>query len=183
MEIEYIKRKKAFARKIAFSRSRGVWEPPRAGAHLLGHGTVSDVQPWLDGRMEHVGHDNGSEFQGHFRETCAQFGIPQYHSRVKTPKDNATNERFNRTLQEEFLHFDNRTDDVGALQPQTPPVARRVQRPPAAPELGVCDTDVVHPEARERDTEVVILYKRLTNSRKNVSPAALLLAVRACDGS
>lgn len=65
----------------------------------------------LDGKIENVGHDNGSEFQGHFAKTCEKLGIEQYHSRIKTPKDNATNERFNRTLQEEFIQLGNLTDD------------------------------------------------------------------------
>jgi transposase InsO family protein len=65
----------------------------------------------LGGQMEQVGHDNGSEFQGHFKATCEKLGIPQYHSRVKTPKDNATNERFNRTLREEFVEAGNAYDD------------------------------------------------------------------------
>ncbi|MDH4330105.1 MAG: integrase core domain-containing protein, partial [Candidatus Moranbacteria bacterium] len=33
--------------------------------------------------------------------------IEQYHSRVRTPKDNPDNERFNRTLQEEFISLGN----------------------------------------------------------------------------
>lgn len=66
----------------------------------------------LDGRIENVGHDNGSEFQGNFRIACERLTIPQYHSRVRTPKDNAMNERFNRTLTEEFLQFGNMTSDI-----------------------------------------------------------------------
>jgi len=31
--------------------------------------------------------------------------------RVKTPKDNAINERFNRTLKEEFIHLGNSTTE------------------------------------------------------------------------
>ena len=66
----------------------------------------------LDGKIENVQTDNGSEFKKHFSRTCTDLGIPQYHSRVKTPKDNAVNERFNRTLQEEFLIFGNMTSDT-----------------------------------------------------------------------
>lgn len=36
--------------------------------------------------------------KGGFRVGCEKLGIPQYHSRVQTPKHNATNERFNRTI-------------------------------------------------------------------------------------
>jgi IS30 family transposase len=43
----------------------------------------------LDGKIENVGHDNGSEFRGLFAETCQKLEIQQYVSRIKTPKDNA----------------------------------------------------------------------------------------------
>lgn len=63
----------------------------------------------LDGKIPRVGHDNGTEFAKYFKRACETMGILQYHSRVRTPKDNPNNERFNRTLQEEFIdlgHFD-----------------------------------------------------------------------------
>jgi len=66
----------------------------------------------LDGKIENAGHDNGTEFQGRFREACQKLGIPQYHSRIHTPKDNPVNERFNRTLQEEFIQLGNMTADT-----------------------------------------------------------------------
>lgn len=66
----------------------------------------------LDGKIENVGHDQGSEFRASFAATCQDLGITPYVSRIKTPKDNATNERFNRTLQEEFVQLDNLTADV-----------------------------------------------------------------------
>jgi len=58
-------------------------------------------------KISRVGHDNGSEFQGIFQKTCEELSIEQYHSRPQTPKDNAVNERFNRTLQEEFISLGN----------------------------------------------------------------------------
>ena len=57
----------------------------------------------LDGKIPRVGHDNGTEFEKYFKTACQKLGIEQYHSRVRTPKDNPNNERFNRTLQEEFI--------------------------------------------------------------------------------
>ena len=57
----------------------------------------------FDEKITRVGHDNGSEFLAWFQKTCQELGIEQYFSRVRTPKDNAVNERFNRTLQEEFI--------------------------------------------------------------------------------
>lgn len=103
--------------------------------------------------MEQVGHDNGSEF----RAGCEKLGIQQYHSRVRTPKDNATNERFNRHL-ERVPPLRQPQGRRGAVQPQASPVTPRVQRPPAAPDAWARVTDVIHPAARARDTELVILY-------------------------
>lgn len=57
----------------------------------------------LDGDVPRVGHDNGSEFKKLFGQACRDLAIEQYWSRPHTPKDNATNERFNRTLKDEFV--------------------------------------------------------------------------------
>jgi len=56
--------------------------------------------------------DNGSEFEKEFAKLLASLKIPQYFSRVKTPKDNPVVERFNRTLKEEFLRQGNYTSDI-----------------------------------------------------------------------
>ena len=66
----------------------------------------------LDGKIENIQTDNGSEFKGYFDQGCEKLNLPHYHSRVKTPKDNAVNERFNRTVQDEFINMGNMTDDV-----------------------------------------------------------------------
>lgn len=66
----------------------------------------------LDGKIENIQTDNGSEFKGYFNQGCAKLKLSHYHSRVKTPKDNPDNERFNRTLQEEFINMGNMTDDT-----------------------------------------------------------------------
>jgi len=66
----------------------------------------------LDGQIENVLTDNGSEFAGYFSVACAQLGFNHYHSRLRTPKDNAVNERFNRTLREEFMQLGNFTPKV-----------------------------------------------------------------------
>jgi len=39
-------------------------------------------------------------------------GSNQYWSRAHTPKDNPVDERFNKTLKEEFVQLGNYTDDV-----------------------------------------------------------------------
>jgi transposase InsO family protein len=66
----------------------------------------------LDGKIENIQTDNGSEFHKYFDQACENLGLQHYWSRVKTPKDNAVNERFNRTLQDEFLSLGNMTADT-----------------------------------------------------------------------
>lgn len=65
----------------------------------------------LDGQMPRVGHDNGSEFQKYFAGACKELKIAQYHSRPHTPKDNPDNERFNQTLEKEFIDLGNFNSD------------------------------------------------------------------------
>ena len=65
-----------------------------------------------DGRIENIQTDNGSEFEKHFRQSCDKLNLNRYHSRPRTPKDNPVNERFNRTLRNEFIDLGNYTPDV-----------------------------------------------------------------------
>lgn len=65
----------------------------------------------VDGRIENVQTDNGSEFHGAFEKACLDLGLDHYWSRVRTPKDNGQNERFNRTLSEEFMQMGNAVID------------------------------------------------------------------------
>lgn len=61
----------------------------------------------LDGQIPRVEHDNVTEFKKCFRAACDKLKIEQYYSRVRTPKDNPDNERFNQTLQTEFINLGN----------------------------------------------------------------------------
>ena len=61
---------------------------------ILSNGTISLIHS-----------DNGSEFDGSFKQACEKLKIFQIYSRAYTPKDNALLERFNRTIQEEWLSF------------------------------------------------------------------------------
>lgn len=70
------------------------------------------LQYLLNGKIENIQTDNGSEFHKHFDQACSQLKIQHYFSRNHTPKDNAVNERFNRTLQEEFIALGNMTNDA-----------------------------------------------------------------------
>ena len=56
----------------------------------------------LDGKIENIQTDNGSEFARYFREAIEKLNISHYFSRPKTPQDNPFDERFNRTLKEEY---------------------------------------------------------------------------------
>lgn len=60
----------------------------------------------VDGRIAAILSDNGSEFLKYFDEACNRLKIVHIYSRVNTPKDNAIDERFNRTIQEEFMQVD-----------------------------------------------------------------------------
>jgi hypothetical protein len=66
----------------------------------------------MDGKIENIQTDNGSEFMKHFDQACTRLKLDRYFSRVRTPQDNASNERFNRTLQDEFIRLGNMTEDV-----------------------------------------------------------------------
>lgn len=65
----------------------------------------------LDGQLVHVQTDNGSEFHKRFEEAARDLHLTHWWSRVHTPKDNAVCERFNRTIQEEFIAQGNAVPD------------------------------------------------------------------------
>ena len=69
----------------------------------------------LDKKIENVHTDNGSEFHKYFEESIKELNLNHYWSRPRTPKDNASNERFNRTLREEFLNQGNFNRDIVIL--------------------------------------------------------------------
>jgi len=56
-----------------------------------------------NGQIKNIHHDNGSEFCGQFEEACRELDIQQVFSRARTPKDNPALERFNWTVQDEWL--------------------------------------------------------------------------------
>lgn len=55
--------------------------------------------------LEHILTDNGSEFAKEFDAEIRRLHKVHWHTYPRTPKMNAHVERFNRTLQEEFLNF------------------------------------------------------------------------------
>jgi len=60
----------------------------------------------VDGKIAAILSDNGSEFAKYFEEACKRLKITHIYTRVKTPEDNSRDERFNRTLKEEFMEID-----------------------------------------------------------------------------
>lgn len=58
-----------------------------------------------EGNIVNLHHDNGTEFELYFKQACETLHIPQWYSRPHTPKDNPVLERFNRTIQEEFVEM------------------------------------------------------------------------------
>ncbi|MBU1046093.1 DDE-type integrase/transposase/recombinase [Patescibacteria group bacterium] len=61
----------------------------------------------LDGKIENLLTDNGSEFEKDFWDAVEGLGIDRWYSRPRTPQDNPCDERFNRTLEEEFIQLGN----------------------------------------------------------------------------
>lgn len=73
---------------------------------------IERVAYLLDYELWNTCHDNGSEFEKEFQEAIEMLKLGDYWSREATPKDNPMNERFNRTLQEEFIADGYMTDDT-----------------------------------------------------------------------
>lgn len=66
-------------------------------------------------RIQNIHTDNGSEFLGYFHEELEKQCIKHYFSYPHCPKQHASIERFNRTLQEEFLQEGNAIMDIAVL--------------------------------------------------------------------
>ena len=66
----------------------------------------------LDYKIWNTCHDNGSEFEKEFQIAIEELGLGDYWSKPAIPKDNPIVERFNKTIEEEFIDLGNMTDDV-----------------------------------------------------------------------
>lgn len=64
---------------------------------------LEQLYDFAGNKIQNVHTDNGSEFHECFEQATKRLGLVHWWSRTHTPKDNAMNERVNRTLQEEFL--------------------------------------------------------------------------------
>jgi len=66
----------------------------------------------VDANIANIQTDNGSEFYAEFEAALNQLEILHWFSRNRTPEDNAEVERFNQTLQTEWLNDGNFTPDL-----------------------------------------------------------------------
>jgi len=69
----------------------------------------------FDHEIVNIQTDNGSEFQKEFRIAAKELKLDHYFSRARTPKDNCFVERFNGTLQKEWLNEGNFNPDVSLM--------------------------------------------------------------------
>ena len=67
--------------------------------------------------IQRVQTDNGAEFHKHFHAATEQLGITHFWNYPRSPKMNAKIERYNRTVQEEFVdwHLDDLSLDIHTL--------------------------------------------------------------------
>ena len=66
----------------------------------------------IDAPLLNIQTDNGSEFFAEFEEALKQLDILHWFSRPRTPKDNSVVEKFNQTLQYEWLNNGNFTPAI-----------------------------------------------------------------------
>lgn len=57
----------------------------------------------VEGKVELIHSDNGSEFEGAFKKACLTLNVEQVFSRPRMPEDNPCLEKFNWTLEDEWL--------------------------------------------------------------------------------
>jgi len=97
--------------KIAFSRMYKSSSSTNARDFLL------RLYYLVKGNFKGLQTDNGSEFLKHFEDACKELNLEHYFSRVRTPNDHAEIERYNRTIEEEFLQMGNYIADLDVFNP------------------------------------------------------------------
>jgi transposase InsO family protein len=65
------------------------------------------ISPFATSRVQT---DNGSEFEKHFDKACQEQGLVHFFNYPKHPQSNSLLERFNRTIQEQFVNW--HIDDI-----------------------------------------------------------------------
>lgn len=87
-----------------FSRFSFAWETT-SHASLAAKEFFHLIQQLFPYPLEYILTDNGSEFAKHFDQAIRRWHKVHWHTYPKTPQMNAHVERFNRTIQEEFVDF------------------------------------------------------------------------------
>ncbi len=82
-----------------FSFAYGYKSPSSANAADF----LTKLQTVAPFAVKRVQTDNGSEFYKHFHQVCEDRGLVHFWNYPRSPKMNARVERFNRTIQEEFM--------------------------------------------------------------------------------
>ena len=72
----------------------------------------------FNSKIDSLQTNNGSEFLGIFEKAVKELNLKHYFNRVKTPKDNSVNERFNQILKEEFLQPGNFYPELEVFNPK-----------------------------------------------------------------
>lgn len=100
--------------EFAFSMGYSSLSSARAKDFLLKFISVAPFE------VKRVQTDNGSEFYKLFHEACIDLGLVHYWNYPKHPTMNAKIERYNRTVQEEFVdwHLDDLGYDLGSFNYQ-----------------------------------------------------------------
>ena len=90
--------------KDLYSRFAFAWATNSRASHAARE-FFSMAQTVFPYPIQHVLSDNGSEFLKDFKVELERLNIQHFHTYPKTPKMNAHCERFNRSIQEEFVDY------------------------------------------------------------------------------
>ena len=101
--------------KIAFARMYATKSSYNAKDFFL------RVNYLLDDKILNSHQDNGSEFKKEFTKICQEENVKQYFSRPRTPKDNPSLERFNQTIQREWINNGHLFTDVERFNKELAP--------------------------------------------------------------
>lgn len=65
-----------------------------------------------EGHIKNIQTDPPNRRAKYFEQACQRHKLTRYYNRPRTPKDNPVNERFNKTVEDEFINLGNFTPDI-----------------------------------------------------------------------